>query len=83
MKGIAVLVVAIIAKVVKEGKGDFLSTEHTLKNFKNAFWEPFLFLRGPHTSEKEILDKAHEIFNNQVNKYSGYNYEQAKIKAGE
>ncbi|MFH1904440.1 MAG: trimethylamine methyltransferase family protein [bacterium] len=73
----------VIAEVAKEGKGDFLSTEHTLKNFRNAFWEPFLFLRGSGTSEKEVLDRAHGIFNNKVKEYSGYDYDKDKIKAGE
>jgi len=73
----------IIADVVKEGKGDFLSSEHTLKNFRNAFWESFLFLRGSSTSEKEILDKAHETFNIKVKKYSGHNYDKDKIRTGE
>lgn len=73
----------IIADVAAAGTGDFLSTDHTLENFRGAFWEPFLFTRGNTRSEQEILDTAHERFLDTVNSYSGYDYEEEKVKAVE
>lgn len=72
-----------IAEVVAEGKGDFLSHNHTLDNYVNAFWEPLLFQRGGTLSEEQILAKAHTRFEAKVASYQGYEYDEDKVKAGE
>ena len=71
-----------IKKVVDAGNGDFLSSDHTLSRFRDAFWDPALFLRSDGQSEKEILDKAHERYKETLKSYSGYEYDQDKINAG-
>ncbi|MCK4983404.1 MAG: trimethylamine methyltransferase family protein [Victivallaceae bacterium] len=74
----------IIAEVIDAGSSDFLSHSHTLENFRNAFWEPEMFMRNfDVVSEKDILDRANAKYRERVDSYSGYEYDKEKIKAGE
>ena len=72
---------AVIAGVAMTGNRDFLSADHTLENFRGAFWEPRLFTRGRTRTEREILDEAHREFVSVVESYRGYDPNNAEVKA--
>lgn len=74
---------ALIAEVAADGTDDFLSTDHTLENFRGAFWEPRLFTRGNRTNEQDILDEAHQYYTQRVDSYSGHDFDTDKVSAGE
>jgi trimethylamine:corrinoid methyltransferase-like protein len=73
----------VIAEVVDGGNMDFLSNEHTLNNYKKAFFEPVLFTRGTPSGENEILKRAHDYFCGTADSYKGFDCgEPDKLKAG-
>ena len=74
---------AVIMDVASAGTGDFLSTDHTLNNYRGSFWEPFLFTHGSTMSEQEILDKSNGYFTDKLKSYSGYDFEEDKVSEGE
>ncbi|MBU8901446.1 MAG: trimethylamine methyltransferase family protein [Victivallales bacterium] len=73
----------IIAEVIDGGSSNFLLHSHTLENFRNAFWEPEIFMRNfDISSEKDILDRANAKYRERVDSYTGYESDKEKIKAG-
>lgn len=74
----------VIAEVIDTGNSDFLSHQHTLDNFHDVLWQPKMFMRNFEiVSEKDILDRANMKYLNQVDSYTGYEFDEEKIKAGE
>jgi trimethylamine:corrinoid methyltransferase-like protein len=73
----------VIMKAAECGLDNFMTSDHALKNYKNAFWEPFLFLHGGNLSEKEILEKAHSRVVKKISSYRGCEYDEDKVREGE
>ena len=64
----------IIKEVVEEGRGDFLSHQSTLDNFRDAFWVPELFehytlRQWQEKGAKPILDRVKEIAKRRISEH--------------
>lgn len=64
----------IIKEVVEEGRGDFLSHQSTLDNFRDAFWVPELFehytlRQWQAKGAKPISDRAKEIAKRRISEH--------------
>jgi trimethylamine--corrinoid protein Co-methyltransferase len=73
-----------ICEAVKSGK-DFLSSEHTLKHFREI-WSSKIFLTDNPTpawegDEKAILDKCDELWRENIKNYKSPQWSEDKIKA--
>jgi trimethylamine--corrinoid protein Co-methyltransferase len=73
----------VIKEAAENGVDKLMISEHTLKNCKKAFWEPFLFLAGGNFSEKELLEKAHSRVTEKINSYRGYECDEGKVRKAE
>ena len=74
-------VLPAIAEVVEAGRADFMSHDHTLTHFREAFWEPAMFLR-PGGSEADILARARQTFQSRVDAYQPPDIDEDKLRAG-
>ena len=64
----------IIKEVVEEGRGDFLSHQSTVDNFREAFWVPELFehytlRQWQEKGAKPILDRVKEIAKRRISEH--------------
>ncbi len=64
----------IIKEVVEEGRGDFLSHQSTLDNFRDAFWVPELFehytlRQWQEKGAKPILDRVKKIAKRRISEH--------------
>jgi trimethylamine:corrinoid methyltransferase-like protein len=64
----------IIKEVVEEGRGDFLSHQSTVDNFRDAFWIPELFehytlRQWQAKGAKPILDRVKEIAKRRISEH--------------
>jgi len=65
---------SIIKGVIEEDRGDFLSHQSTLDNFRNAFWIPELFehytlRQWQENGGKSILERAREIAKKRISEH--------------
>lgn len=55
--------------------GNFLTSDHTLYNYRNDLWDPRYFMRLTQTrDEAEILEKCHSDYMKSIEKYSPASY---------
>lgn len=74
-----------ICEKVKEGK-DFLTSEHTLKHFRQLWSSPLFLTEEPkpgawEADEKAILDKCEELWRENIKNYQPPQWPEEKIKA--
>ena len=74
----------VISEEAIKDAPDFLTSKHTLDNFRNNFWFPNLFLPNKKESgknDKSVLEHACDKWNNAVNSYEPPDIPQEKLQA--